>query len=185
MITGGPVEGQVVSDPRSVIRFEHRIATAKALRCKAFFLQAAEEGVANPPHAGVCIEAILYRGDATHQQVVEKSKVHVSLVACAFFPGSVIDNATGVDGNASVETLAAAAALTKTMCDLQPVTKGTGDELYNIVTKAVVTRPQRFVPRACLGAGRASPHINVWLLLRCRVREPVVPPAGSAGFSRL
>ena len=109
---------------------------AKILRSRMFYGSAAELQGQLAQQAAELIEVHQFKGDSTHQQAVEKSKVHTSLVSSSFVVVSAEDFDLG-GYMLNVEKLQSIASAMKTVGDLQPVVEGTGAEPYGFVLKVM------------------------------------------------
>ena len=143
MITCDNLHGNFTAG-RIVIDYEHRIALAKHLRCSRFHLENAS-GAADaaelaqplqplPPCPGPIdfIDVHEYKGDGTNQDAIEKHKVHVSIVNSSYCDVRAAV-AAAEDGRQMQKQAEQSSNINCTVCDLQIVHTGTGEETYALM----------------------------------------------------
>jgi hypothetical protein len=126
MVTAGTAGGEV-HDPKTVILYEHRLAIGKTLRSQGLY-QALDE-------CDLAVEVHQYKGDGTHQQAIEKSKVHVSSIASSVCTLGSVQQCAGADHRFDLELFGSQVVSTTTFGDLQTVILGTGAETYGLALR--------------------------------------------------
>ena len=74
-----------VLDKKSVGTYEHRLALAKTLRSIEIYGDASPLDLEVAPADDCRVEVHEYKGDATNQEAIERSKVHVSMITSSKF----------------------------------------------------------------------------------------------------
>eukprot|EP00959_Pyramimonas_sp_CCMP1952_P463534 9485097-Pyramimonas_sp.AAC.1 len=140
MAAGDPTKGGLY-DKGVVLKYEHRLAAAKAVRANDYY--------ANLKPIDFCVHTI--KCDATNSNAIERSKVHVSIVmslACFYEEGR-----SDLEKSATPEEMARHCDHIRTMGDLQIVGKGTGAETHRFCKRGVesVGCPVWNAPKAEVG----------------------------------
>ena len=78
MVAGDELHGNV-KDKHTIIVYEHRCSVAKQLRSKNWFLDSM---------AHMLFMAVCYKGDATHDNMMERGKKHVACIAATCLSSS-------------------------------------------------------------------------------------------------
>jgi len=159
IVAGDELNG-AFKDAKLVTRFEHRACWGQRLRSKQIYadhdaeLQAALPGdlelarlVDSLHHEPMSIQFVQYVGDASNVDAVQKEKVHVGQVACMTVPVAELLGAPDLN------TLRF--KYTRSICDLQRVHVGSGEEFYAIVQEEMksVGAPL-WTNRVAAGGGR-------------------------------
>ena len=119
-ILAGEVQQGQLGAHEVVVKYEHRMAAAKAERSRQDF---------ESFHTTTTMEAVEIKSDATNEKAIEKSKVHVAFIACSAGTVPVAEAALNLDVEARhISTL-------KTAADLQTVVDGNSAETYRFHMK--------------------------------------------------
>ena len=119
MVAGDEQRGGA-KDPKTVMDYEHRAAVAKSLRSKSYYDGGNE-----------CeLEVHQLKCDATSQEAVEKSKVHLVMIQTTSASKAAWDAASCEPDLFDKETFGRLASSVSTFADLQKVVHGNGAELY-------------------------------------------------------
>ena len=137
MVAGSELVGKFKSKG-IVTKFEHLANACLRASSRLFFSHTVDspaDGGDWCPKTGSFkpIRVFCYRGDATNQDAIQKSKVHLSDVASCIVDHDVLIGCRNSDNEFQLESFVA--PYMRCVCDIQRVVTSTSSELYNMMLR--------------------------------------------------
>ena len=123
--------GLKATSKQTVIINEHRVAVGILLRSRRYYEAALSIDAAGRLQDDFTFEVHCFKGDGTKQDMVDKHKLHVSLLGSLLMTKADVDRACGASGSLALDSLEVPSQVVA--CDLQIQRLGTAAETYDFV----------------------------------------------------